>query len=394
MVAFATPLVMASLLSAHDFGVTTLLVTIPIVAASCIGMGAQNFVSREFFKCDQREMDRLTLNCFIFGIATLVAGSMLAAALVALMPVSLSEDSSFGYVTSYFFTIFLATLAFYACDLQQRRNTVECKVSHFGFFEVTKNVLMLVCPLVAILGAATIENRMVGLLSASAILLLVIVGYLVRAGFQITVPEWKILSKILRYSTQVIPQVLSNLIKIGGDKLVVGALLPAEQLGTYALALSVASIHSVPTSAINNAFLPRVMKLYDAGDLVTLGRTRRRLVALLSGCVVVEAAAVAAYFEFAAPEQYANGLSVALILLSAQFINSIYLMYAKYFLSFDKMSQLGVINLTLVVAYLLMCGLMAESGNEVDLAVAYLAYSFLLLSVIYVSTVRGEGRAK
>ena len=171
----------------------------------------------------------------------------------------------------------------------------EFRATHFAITSVLLGFLTLVCGfLLAVVGNLGIPGILAGALVAEVIVL-AIRAWLVRShrtpGF-----DRELLGKVLRFGVPLVPGSISFWVIASSDRIIVGLMAGPTELGYYAVSTSIVAVFAVLLVAIGQAWLPRIVQLYEEDaeqSEIVAGKAFTRLVLLL--------AAMAAAISLTAP---------------------------------------------------------------------------------------------
>lgn len=261
--------------------------------AGLLVLGGDVALSRFWFQQDAPHK-RTTLVWTWIGFLT--AWSLLVIAL--LLPFSpLFAQWSFGDASLWLlFALGLGALPLVQLNrmlAQILRN--EFRATHFAVTSVLLGFLTLTIGFVlAVVLHLGIPGILAGALAAEAIVL-AIRAWLVRShrspGF-----DRELLGNLLRFGVPLVPGSVSFWVIASSDRIIVGVLAGPTELGYYAVSTSVVAVFAVLLVAIGQAWLPRIVQLYEEDphqSEIVAGQVFTRLVLLL--------AAMAAAISLAAP---------------------------------------------------------------------------------------------
>lgn len=234
----------------------------------------------------------------------------------------------------------------------------------------------------------SVEGRVVGILAGIAMSLIYATKAAKKLSSEVFV-RLKHLSYLLKTGTLTLPQSISNWIKLGADKLIIGVVIGVEALGSYAFMLTLCSAISIIGTGINNTFVATAMKLYKANDIASLRSIRRQYVLLLLLATVVICSAILLASQYLWPKDYDRNVFVIVCLSITFYLQGIYLLYAKYFLHTMRVAKLGIVNLLLSLSYVV--GLLLYPFPSVEVvSMLFFAYNAFLTSFVVFASLQYE----
>lgn len=234
--------------------------SIAAALAGVLVLGGDVALSRFWFQQDTHQQ-RATLVWTWIGFLT--AWSVLLIAL--LVPFSpLFARWSFGSADLWLlFLLGLGTLPFAQLNrmlAQILRN--EFRAAHFAATSVLLGFLTLTCGLLLAIGLGLgIPGILAGALVAEAIVI-ALRAWLVRS-YRSPAFDRALLNSMLRFGVPLVPGSVSFWVIASSDRIIVGVLAGPMELGYYAVSTSVVAVFAILLVAIGQAWLPRIVQLYE-----------------------------------------------------------------------------------------------------------------------------------
>lgn len=371
LIPFVVSVVLASLMVPSQYGTVALVVVVASVVASLTNYGFSAMVARESHLCSRQEFGELMSSSWIVSILMLTL--VLAGVIFFEQLLSWTGLEYELLVCGVFLGFLLGRV-----DLVSKYLVAQQKIRDFSVLELCKagaTALISVVLVYVFLDNAVLA-RISGLL-VGAVVAFFLACYIVGRRVIYLRPSKKNIDHIFAYGTNVLPQMVANWIKLGADKVVIGAAIGLDVLGAYSFMFSVCSLFMVFGAALNSAFIGPCMSMYKAGDLKGVANLRRRYMMISSVLVIICAASVALLSVVYWPDGYALSETVVALLMLSFWAQVIYLLYVKYFMYSLKMAELSYMNLlaTLFYLFILIFGL---SDNLTYVAFCFFIYNFLM----------------
>jgi len=203
-------------------------------------------------------------------------------------------------------------------------------------------------------------------------------------------PSFKKIINVFSHGCRVFPQMISNWVKLGADKILLSAMMPLTDLGVYSFSFAICSVAMLLGVALNNAFTPVSMSFYRSGDLYGLKKLRKKYTLIMFFFSTIFFLLVIFLKQYYWPINYdVDYLAIALFVLCF-FSQTIYLFYAKYFLFKIKITLLSCGNLVVSLVYVSMLFHMADSMSVILSAALLALYSLCLMLWVVFYSILGE----
>lgn len=269
--------------SPDEYSHLTFIQSVAAAVAGVLVLGGDVALSRFWFQ--QHTHHRRTTLVWTW-IGFLTAWSVLVVAL--LVPFSpLFARWSFGSADLWLlFLLGLGTLPLTQLNrmlAQILRN--EFRATHFAATSVLLGLLTLTCGLLLAIGLGLgIPGILAGALIAEAIVI-ALRAWLVRS-YRSPAFDRALLNSMLRFGVPLVPGSVSFWVIASSDRIIVGLLAGATELGYYAVSTSVVAVFAVLLVAVGQAWLPRIVQLYEDDpeqSEIVAGRVFAVLVLILTG---------------------------------------------------------------------------------------------------------------
>jgi len=384
IISFFSVLVFSSLLSSNDFGASVVFLSCLSVSATFINFGVSQMIVREKSFLSNAEYSSLISASFSLSFLLLIF-------MLAVFFVLGFFDFSFPISKQYFlyaiiFSFFLAVIDF------SSKIFVTFKDSLFyGYNEIAKCSIGVLAALSLMFFLNDkdffyrILGHIIGLFISLAISLVLLKKYISYVK-----PGIKIFSHVFFHGCKIFPQIISNWVKLGADKLILASVLSLSEVGTYSFSFAICSVVLILGVSLNNAFTPVSMDFYRSGQLTKLKVKRRKYVLVSFSFSIFFLLLLLFLKQYFWPEKY-NIDSISLFfLISSFFFQTVYLFYAKYFLFKLKIMRLASVNLLVSIAYISIIFYFPDVMS-VFVATALLAiYSFFITFWVFCYAVVGE----
>jgi len=354
-----------------QYGTVSLVIVASSVVGSLTNYGFGVMVARESHLCSRQEFGQLMSSSWMVSIIMLT---------LVLSGVVLCEQSLNGIGLKQELLVCGVFLGFLLgrVDLVSKYLVAQQKIRDFAVLELCKagaTALISVVLVYAFLDSAVLA-RISGLL-VGAVVAFFLACYIFGRRVIYLRPSKRKIRRILSYGTNVLPQMVANWIKLGADKIVVGAVIGLDMLGAYSFTFLICSLFMVFGAALNSAFIGPCMSMYKADDYKGVANLRRRYILISSVLAVICSVVVALLSVVYWPDGYALSEAVVALLMLSFWAQVIYLLYMKYFMYSLKMAELSCMNLlaTLFYLYILIFGL---SDDLTYVAFCFFIYNFLM----------------
>lgn len=371
--------VFSSLLSAADFGLSVVLISVVSISSTFVNFSVSQMIVREkvFLGHD--------------GFSTLVTSALCLSFLLALLLIIVFYcfrlfDFDFRVNENYLLIALICPFFLSVIDLSSKIFVTFKSAIDYAINEMSKVLIGFVFG-ISLFFLGVLDGVVARFLGYAAGLVVSFIGcfFMIKKYITFLKPDIVYMKKSFIYGCKVFPQLVSNWIKLGADKIILSSMLPFSDIGIYSFSFAVCSVVMLLGAALNNTFAPESMKLYKSGNILKLRRLRRKYTAamFLSSFVFL----FILYFlsQFFWPERYKVDFLVIVLFVFCFFSQTVYLFYAKYFLYQLKITLLSVGNLMVSIAYVMMLYGMSESVT-VNLSVIFLAFysvSIMLWVVCY-----------
>ena len=361
---------LASVMAPAQYGQVALMVVVAAVLSSLTNYGFGVLVARESHVRSQLRFDSLVASSWIVSVLVL----FLATFFIVLFFESLEWLSL--SLPLLLWSVFLG-FVFGRFDILAKYLVAQQKVKEYSKIELFKSITtatLSLCLVYGLIDYAT-EARVLGLF-LGAMCGLALALYEVRVYIFRVRPTFADFVWIVGFGTRALPQAVGNWIKLGADKVFVGAILGLELLGAYAFTFTVCSMFMVFGRAINNAYVGPCMEGYKSKNNEGIVGLRRRYLALSTLlCFFSTLIVLLLPFVFW-PGGYEVSRETVVLLMLSFWAQVIYLLYMKCFLFMLKMAELGWVN---IVASLVYVSFLASAGFN---TLEYVALCFCLYNVV------------
>ncbi|MDC0906600.1 oligosaccharide flippase family protein [Gammaproteobacteria bacterium] len=366
-------ILLAELLEPSQYGLIALLLVCSTVLSSLINYGFPLMVSRESHMCNKQEFGELMSSSWT--VSLMIFFLVLIGVILFYQPASWLGLKQEWLVIAVVLGLMLGRIDVFSKYLVAQQQVRAYSI--LEFFKTVTPALTSIFLVYAFLDHAVMA-RISGLLVGASVSISV-AYYIIRKRVVYQHPSKEAVNRILVYGTQVLPQAISNWIKLGADKVIIGNLLGLEVLGAYFFTFSICSLFMVFVTGLNNAYLGPCMSMYKQADLEGIANLRKRYIVMSTVLLVICTAAVQLLPLIYWPDGYKVSPIVISFLMLSFWSQVIYLLYAKYFMFSLKMSELSYVNLSTTIIYVF--GLLLVEPGELELeyvALYFLAYNFFI----------------
>ena len=377
--------IIAHLMDAGDYGFVGVFIAMTVIFASLSNLGASQIIVREKQFLEPPKFDELVVSTRIFCLLLSLCIGLIYGVLFFVFEVD-------GIAPQWVVLAIVVGFCKANIDFWNKLFVVGEKPKAFGVSEnAGVNLISILSILfVYVFSEKQLEARIIGY-SLAILVWLSILAWIMKKYYVQMRTSIEHLKSLFFYGVKVLPQAVSNLVKMGADKILLFGVLPSKELGAYAFLLTVVSTIMVLGNALNNSFLSFSMKKYKEGDIKSLAKLRLKFIfTFLFSCLT----ACIALFYFAEyvfwPEGYEYSLLQMVVLFASFFFQVLYLLYVKYFIFAKNITLLGVVNLAFAILYSVL--ILAPSG-AVTLDYVYtalLSYNFLLAAFVVLFVSRKE----
>lgn len=381
VIPFFASLILVKLLIPEEYGVISAFMSIMALSASFINFGVNQMVVREKQFLTNIEFSTLLSSSRLLSLALLLLVIPFTSLLFSFIP---DWEVEFKWVLIALILSWFSSFT----DLIAKILVVNTDAFSFGVFDVFKQSIIPLLSISFILFypgnalEARVSGIVLGLIISTWYGLLLINKYIT---FQ--QPQLSEVKRILSYGLKVLPQVFSNWVKMGADKVLLVSLVGLSELGAYSFTFSICTVIMVFGNAINNSYISSSIRLYKDRKIMELRINRRR--SMIITCIVYSFAAIflIAFSKVWWPSGYKiSDLSMLLIFASFLF-QLIYLLYMKYFLFKQNMGELGIVNLLLSGIYLIFLIFPIINPSIEYVVLCFTAYSFFLMLYVAARTI-------
>lgn len=363
--------VLAYLLNPVEYGESVLFISMVSVFSAIISFGLPSLIVKDRVVLENEAFNRLLTSSMTLMLGLAVISYCLLIALGGHLGLEVINRYTFlivfsAYclgVHSLFLKIYIADKKsfFHGCLDLVKSTLVACLGLGFVYFSETRSA----------------DDRIIGLSIGYQILFLFLCLLLTQFFGK---PTIQLVRRCFEFGLRVIPQIISNLIKMGADKFLISLLFVKEELGIYSFIFLVSSGFMVLGNAVNNFYAPRSFNFYKNKDLLGLTKLRIKLNMFLALSFMITLVFLYIYFEFFSPKDYET-TTINIVLVASSFLfQSIYFLYAKSFLYYEKMFILGLANLLCVALYIIIISFATHLGPYLPISI----YSLVLLIFVWV----------
>lgn len=347
VIPFLASLVLVHLLLPAYYGVVSVFMSIMALSASFINFGVNQMVVRERQFLTEIEFSRLFSSSRLLSLVLLILVIPSIYLLFSCIP---------GWVIEFKWVLIALLLSWCLASLEliAKVFVVNRDAFAFGILDVLKLGLVSLLSICFILFYPDhgLEARISGI--AVGLIFSALFGvYLLKKHITFQPPKLFEIKRIFVYGIKVLPQVFSNWMKMGADKVLLVSLVSLAELGAYSFTFTVCTVVMVFGNAIHNTFIEYSMRMYKGGKIAELRKKRRKNI--LISCLLYSSYAlfIIGVSKLWWPEGYkVSDLSIVMIVL-ALFFQIVYLHFAKIFLYKENVGELGGVNLLFSFVYVL-----------------------------------------
>ncbi|KZN15071.1 lipopolysaccharide biosynthesis protein [Marinomonas sp. TW1] len=337
----ASTLAIVYMLTPEDFGKSILFVSIVSILSSLSSFGVASILVRDKGRVEDDEYKKIySSSIFLVFISSfLVIGCYLFFVLF------------FGGYQGVFYTLylFLSSLSLSIFSVFIKNLVVSGEKEMYFKINFLKSSLLAVLTVLFVFIENSYWGRLYGV-GFSSLILLVLVLRLIGGDFSRF--SFFHLKVVVVYCTRMIPQLISNLIKIGLDKVLISVYFTSDELGFYGFYFTVCSAFMVVGQSLNNSYLPTLLSAHRTGDLLIIKKEEKKIISMIFLFFIVFSSISFVFFKFFSPEKYVFDFYAYFFLSLSFLFNSLYLVYMKVFVCRDKMLLLGGGNIISLAIYL------------------------------------------
>lgn len=368
-------------LDPKEYGKSALFISLVSIFSSVSSFGIGSLIVREKYIVNKDEYrDLLSSSVFFVLVSTFLCGFVYSAYLYFFL-----ESFDVFYFSMLLFSSFV--LSFYSIVVKNFVVSLESK--RFLLFEFLKNSFVSVFAFIFVFLMSDM-----GFISRSIGISVGYIGvlFLCCAFFSGSIKYVKrvYLKRVFLFGLTMLPQIVSNLIKMGVDKVLVAAIFSAEVLGIYSYLFLVCSSFLIVGNALNNVATPKIMNLYATGAFHDVAIYRKKLVVVLLLSFFVFNFTVFLFLYLFSPADYFYSFFDVVFLLASFLLQPLYMLYGKIFLHLNKMFFLGCVNFIGVFLYIFVVTFFKDLGPCFSLFL----YSLFLFCFVFFAGGKIEGSKK
>lgn len=257
-VTFFTIPIYTRLLSVEEYGIWNLMVTASAVLFAMLALGASSVYLRYFFMSDELEERRKVTSTW-FGFLTVWSTGVV----LLVLPFSGGISTLLTGVTDYALVVALTLLSLpigliNSLLAQVLVNEFRAKAS------ISLNVLTAILTLLLNVGGFLLFGILGFFVATIAVNLIMLpirlwtVRHLLRWRF-----SGSLLIEMLRYGVPIVPSSLAVWVFMSSDRVLLSNLSSLQQVGLYALANQIASLLNLVISALQQAWTPQAVQIYE-----------------------------------------------------------------------------------------------------------------------------------
>ncbi|MFW1677432.1 lipopolysaccharide biosynthesis protein [Pontibacter sp. JAM-7] len=352
-----------------EFGISAVFIAVVTIFSGFFSFGIGVQVVKEYENLEKERYKLLLLTGLVIGVLIWLVCVVVVLLLSdeVLDFFSLSKGwIIFGFCVAYL--LFLSEILLKV--LMMNKNAKEYGVISFARQAGMAGMAFL---LVYLMGGYW-ENRSIGYVAG--LMLLVLFCVPVSFNYIKGIPfRSEYFRSSVMFGVSVMPQMISNWVKMGADKIILSGVMVSAELGKYSYIFFLASLLMIFGAALNNYLTPVIMEKYKKAEFDSVVRLRWKALIVLFFVSISAWILVDEFMRFM-PSGYAVSSESAAWLLAGFFCQSVYLIYMKYYIYTDKMMMLGGVNVFSVIVYLYMI----FGAGRID--IEYAAMSFFVYSVV------------
>lgn len=385
-VPFLGVIVFANFLSPSEFAISAIFISIVALTSSLLGFGVNQLVVRSNQFLDQEKFSTLVSASHVLALIVLVS-------LLTIVGVFREAFVTFPVDFKWIGMAIVFAYFMFHLDVSAKILVVKNEASRFGRLEVCKVLLGTVLSVVAVVLLK--EEALIGRVSGYCLGLAFscfVARFFLRKHVGWVVPSLQRVYENFVYGLKVLPQIISNWIKVGADKLLLIPLFELSDLGVYGLTISICSSVMLFGNAVNNIFTAKSMEFYRNNRIEELKRLRGNLLFYCALLCVLSSMLLVGILPIFIPSSYIASAGVVYVLILSFYAQTVYLLFMKYFLFSEETSRLAWLNF---VGSLLYLGLLLSSSEGLSLfyAACILAgYHIFVMLAVMLLTLRGESK--
>lgn len=342
---FLVSIILASIMSPSQYGKVALVIVVSSVVGTLINYGFQVLVARESHVSSRERFSELMSSSWV--VSAIMLTIVMTVVLLfgqSLSWIGLGQELLVGSVVLGFL---LGRI-----DVFSKYLVAQQRVRDFSVLELCKGIATALTSIILVYAFLdhTVLARIAGLLVGATIAFF-LACYFVKKQVIIFRSRIKYIRWIFDYGTKVLPQVISNWIKLGADKIIIGSLIGLEALGAYSFTFTVCSLYMIFGKALNNAYIGPCISMYKSGDLEGVASVRIRYIINATALVLICYIGVTLLSLVYWPDGYQTSEMVMGLLMLSFLAQVVYLLYMKYFLFSLKMTELGCLNILAALIY-------------------------------------------
>ena len=374
------------LFDAEEYGVWSFVASATWFLNALLILGSDTAYTRLFFEAKtQRERQTLTSTVLLF------VGSWAVLVCLALIPLSnLFSESAFDSdrYGSMFVVALLGAPLVLANAVANVALRNEFRAALYAALNLGSAGLAVALSLAFVLLAGSgLVGLVLGPTIAAAIALPVrlwVVRHLIRPAF-----SWHALGAMLRFGLPLVPASIATWVFLVSDRLLLGTLSTAAELGLYTIAAGVVSVLTLGDAAFSQAWLPRALQIHEADRRAASVLFSRALTFVIIG-FGLGAVLVTAYAhellglltteEFLGAEAAVGPLALGTVALVAARVTSIGIVTSKRTRwSAGIAVAAAALNVSLNIAFIPDHGMLAAAWTSVA------TYAFVALAELFAS---------
>jgi O-antigen/teichoic acid export membrane protein len=336
--------ILTRVLSPADYGIVAMFGIMVSMFAAFTGLGAQGAVEIRFFEQERINLPRYVASCLLILLAS-TALALLCTYLFTGILVSLSSVTGDWLVIA----VLVAAMQFVVL-VRLSLWQVSKQAWKYGAMQIGQSGLNAGLSLwfVLVIGLAW-EGRTLGIVIASAIVMVIAVVSLWRDGWIRSPISLAYIKDALRFGVPLIPHALGGLLIAAVDRIMVTNLLDVSQTGIYTVALQIGMVLSLLTGAFNRAYAPWLfehLKSRDDAQKIQIVRyTYLYFVALVIVALSLGLLAPA-ILSVLVGEAFRAGAEVVIYVATGFAFGGMYFMVTNYVFLAGATARLAVITFT------------------------------------------------